>query len=614
MTHKNYPLKQLKKDIEETEQNIIRSFTINNDTNKKDFPGCEEVVEIGIEVCGKPTLLSVGFTKYFPSTLPKFYDKKNQFLGIPHRLSNGFICFTRSESLILDERYPASILLICVNKVIELLELGVKGENKDDFMQEFEVYWSGKTLLDVYANIDTSNTKLRELNLWSKTNSKNFTIISSEKNSFIENAEKNLFHVKLAEFSRYRCIYIPLKSGLTIIPPIGKEVWDYSTFKNIIFNNLSKQNYKEFQRVINRPTKLKSRLEFIIIGLPLSNGNTALFGCCMEGHLINFKSHLTKNNNRRQAHPLIQKPKGSKIYNLNVIRWNPDYLLNRTGGIPLLSRKKVLIAGLGSVGSEIALRFAKAGIGTLLVVDFDNMEPENIHRHALGSDHVFIVDDGSGINNKSKVQGIKEEINRKYPFTNVETYFSSIESLLEINKIDINTIDLIVIAIGSPNKEMIINTKLHNLVKAPPTLYTWVEPLGIGGHTLVTLNNERAGCYNCLFKADEEEPIYNRSAFAKPYQEFSKSITGCGSVFTPYNFIDSERSAILTVDAGIKVLIGQLKGNPLISWKGDNYLFREKGFETTNRYSFSVEQLEESKYLYKDHCCKVCTDEGRDNN
>ena len=67
--------------------------------------------------------------------------------------------------------------------------------------------------------------------------------------------------------------------------------------------------------------------------------------------------------------------------------------------------------------------------------------------------------------------------------------------------------------------------------------------------------------------------LYNRSAFAKPFQEFSKALTGCGSVFTPYNFLDSERSALMTVEAGIKVLMGQLEGNPLLSWKGEDTLF-----------------------------------------
>lgn len=134
--------------------------------------------------------------------------------------------------------------------------------------------------------------------------------------------------------------------------------------------------------------------------------------------------------------------------------------------------------------------------------------------------------------------------------------------------------------------------------------------MGNRGHTLVTLNGEKSGCYQCLFKDKEEMALYNRSAFAKPFQEFSKALTGCGSVFTPYNFLDSERSALMTVEAGVKVLMGQLEGNPLLSWKGEDTLFLKNGYETTSRYTFSTEELFDTRYLYKNDVCRVCSEKG----
>jgi molybdopterin-synthase adenylyltransferase len=217
-----------------------------------------------------------------------------------------------------------------------------------------------------------------------------------------------------------------------------------------------------------------------------------------------------------------------------------------------------------------------------------------------------------GLHNKPKVWGLEDEINRKYPFTEVKEYYKNIFTFFEEEEISKSNTDLFIVAIGSPNKEIMINERLHNLPDPPPTIYTWVEPLGIGGHTLLTLNKEKVGCYQCLFKPDEESPIHNRSAFAEPNQDFSKSITGCGSVFTPYNFLDSERSAMLTVEAGIKVLIGNMKGNPLLSWKGEDDLFEKYGYKTTVRYTFTAEKLNETKYSYKDKKCHICSKEGRD--
>src|SRR4051812_15960578 len=110
-------LKDIKLELNEIEQNIIRSFSILEEVDLKGYPGCNKVAEIEVEVNGETAVLTVGFPKNFPNELPRFYDKRNLFGAIPHKLSNGFLCFTRSESLILDVRYPASILLHCMMKV-----------------------------------------------------------------------------------------------------------------------------------------------------------------------------------------------------------------------------------------------------------------------------------------------------------------------------------------------------------------------------------------------------------------------------------------------------------------------------------------------------------------
>ncbi|WP_406878759.1 ThiF family adenylyltransferase [Bacillus cereus] len=606
-------LEEIKSELDEIDQNIISSFTILGEPDLKEYPGCTKIAEIEIEVCGETAILSVGFPKNFPNELPKFYDKRNLFGSIPHKLSNGFLCFTRNESLIIDARYPASIVLNCLIKIVKLLEDGIKGINKKDFMDEFEVYWQRKSMLDIFAHIDTTNSIVRELDLWStKAKNDDVIIVSAEKNHSLEKVISRFFHINVNEANNFRCIYIPLKEGTLLLPPLNDETWDFADWKKSVFFNLSEENKKEFNRLVNKPIKdIRSNLEFIIIGLPISNDNVALFGCGMNGNLFHLKSY--KNNKyKKQIHPFIAKPKDATLYNASINRWHPDHLLNRTGGNTELKDKHILIAGVGSVGSEIAMRFAKAGVKKISLVDYDTLELENIHRHALGGDQVYNLGEKTAIYNKPKVWGIKEEINRKYPFTEVVTYYKNIFTVFDEVEFNKSSVDLIIIAIGSPNKEMMINERLHKLPNPPPTIYTWVEPLGIGGHALITLNNKREGCYQCLFKSDEDSLIYNRSAFAEPFQEFTKSITGCGSVFTPYNFLDSERSAMLTVETGIKVLTGNIKGNPLLSWKGDDYLFEKYGYRKTTRYSFTNERLNETKYLYKDDKCLICSEESSD--
>ncbi|WP_349409335.1 ThiF family adenylyltransferase [Pseudalkalibacillus sp. SCS-8] len=601
-------IQKIKEELEYIDQSIINNIDLISNIDPGKYRGCETVANLSIEVNGEPTVIKVGFPNSFPNMLPMFFDKEDHFGIIPHKELDGFLCFTRSETLIIDERYPASILLNCLEKVISVVEDGVRGDNKIDFLLEFEEYWKRGVPTVLYSHIDTKNQTVRMLELWwNKLKEDSSLLIAGEKNQPLKQVIKKVFHIDIDKADRYRCIYFPLNPETFLKPPI-KEEWNFKTLKDIIFDNLTPCNERIFRKILKSPdNNVKAGIDFIVIGLPLPNENTALFGYVISGHLPNAKNKVMG-----KIHPFTLKPKDPKLLKLKIHRWHPNHMINRTGGNTLLSNKHVLIVGAGSIGSEVAIRFAKSGVGKISLIDDDVLELNNIHRHALGCDQVFDVDEKLGFYNKPKVQGIKEEINRKYPFTLVKSFPNEYMKVWEEGKIDLNEIDLVVVAIGAPNQEMLINRKMIQQNNPPPVLYTWVEPLGIGGHTLVTLNSVKEGCYQCLFKADGEQPIFNRSAFAKPFQEFSKTVTGCGSVFTPYNFMDSERTAMLTVDTGIKVLLGKLDDNPLLSWKGEIVTFKEQGFETTTRYSFSLEDLYKSRYLYKDENCIVCSIERKD--
>ena len=65
-----------------------------------------------------------------------------------------------------------------------------------------------------------------------------------------------------------------------------------------------------------------------------------------------------------------------------------------------LKRAKVLIVGVGGLGSPIALYLAAAGIGTLGIIDFDLVDESNLQRQVLyNMDQIGL----------SKVESAKEE-------------------------------------------------------------------------------------------------------------------------------------------------------------------------------------------------------------
>jgi sulfur carrier protein ThiS adenylyltransferase len=62
--------------------------------------------------------------------------------------------------------------------------------------------------------------------------------------------------------------------------------------------------------------------------------------------------------------------------------------LNRERIASRLAKSSVGIAGLGGLGSNIALALARAGVGRLLIVDFDEVEKSNLNRQAYTVDQV----------------------------------------------------------------------------------------------------------------------------------------------------------------------------------------------------------------------------------
>lgn len=76
-----------------------------------------------------------------------------------------------------------------------------------------------------------------------------------------------------------------------------------------------------------------------------------------------------------------------------------------------LKKSKVAIAGLGGLGSNIAIMLARTGIGHLLLIDFDTVEPSNLNRQHYFIKHLSMP----------KTSALKEQINDINPFITVET-------------------------------------------------------------------------------------------------------------------------------------------------------------------------------------------------
>ena len=98
-----------------------------------------------------------------------------------------------------------------------------------------------------------------------------------------------------------------------------------------------------------------------------------------------------------------------------------------------IKRAIVGIAGLGGLGSTVAMALARIGVGTLILVDFDVVEPSNLNRqqyfiHQIGMPKVEALQENiSKINPYVKVLPYNEKLDKK----NMERIFKEAAVVVE---------------------------------------------------------------------------------------------------------------------------------------------------------------------------------------
>lgn len=117
-----------------------------------------------------------------------------------------------------------------------------------------------------------------------------------------------------------------------------------------------------------------------------------------------------------------------------------------------VKKAQVAVAGLGGLGSNIAIALARLGVGYLKLIDFDVVEPSNLNRQQYFIRHI-------GMKKTEAMEGLISEIN---PFVSTTTLDQkldkdNIESLLE-------DVDIIVEAFDNPSsKALLVNTILNKM-------------------------------------------------------------------------------------------------------------------------------------------------------
>ena len=157
-----------------------------------------------------------------------------------------------------------------------------------------------------------------------------------------------------------------------------------------------------------------------------------------------------------------------------------------------LKQSSVGIAGLGGLGSNIAVSLARVGIGKLILVDFDVVEPSNLNRQQY-----FIPQIG-----KPKTEALRETLENINPFLDILDIQTRVteENIVEL----FGSVDVVVEAFDiAEMKAMFVEHVLAELPEIP--LVSGVGMAGYGENE--SLHTRQIGqLYICGDEKTEAEP------------------------------------------------------------------------------------------------------------
>ena len=116
------------------------------------------------------------------------------------------------------------------------------------------------------------------------------------------------------------------------------------------------------------------------------------------------------------------------------------------------STATVAVCGLGGLGSNIAIALARAGIGKLLLIDFDRVDITNLHRQQYKANQIGCY----------KAEALAENLSEIAPYTEIQTVTAKITE--ENFAVLLKDADIVCEAFdNAESKAMIVNGVLEQL-------------------------------------------------------------------------------------------------------------------------------------------------------
>lgn len=596
--HKNILSSYYKDKTEKAVNHLKRSYSlIDCGINEDDVPLAiqsdkqyNKFYKIKINRLSKVFTLILAFPESFPDTFPKLYLSKKDYqeiYPIPHIDKNRFICTKDSNVVSLSDKKPGEAAEELIEIAAEIIERGIKGENKEDFIKEFLAYWddeSNDTLLSLFYPLkDCKQLYLFKL---SKIFFNCRFILSESKEKLVKWLIP--FDIKI-DNGISKVLYIPLSEFNPFSLKENKDLLE------ILKNSPNRKYIEIVEKYFNDDIN-----NCIIISSFFLDSKRILFGWQHKRLRLEQFKGFRKNHIPLNIRLTDSKTKNLPIEKIRIVRLDKERIFKRGGTIINFLKKdtNITLLGCGSLGSFLAMSLSRCGISNLVLIDNEILSPENTPRHLCGFSEAS--------QQMKKVDAVKKRLTEHFPYLDCQVHNSDFLQLLKEKKISFAKCDLLIVAIGNLALERRINFLQRKGEINCPIIYLWIEPFGVGGHVLY-IHPDNDGCYECCFDINGNF-LYS---IARSEETFQKRESGCQSTFLPYSSLHSEQFISIACKSIIKILEKELNKSMLFTWIGDIEEFESLNFRINSDYdarsSFSIVE----RRILPNKLCNICVKKGQ---
>jgi sulfur-carrier protein adenylyltransferase/sulfurtransferase len=469
-----------------------------------------------------------------------------EFLTWPHVEEDGVLCL-HSDAATWNIREPVGVVQTLFQWASELVTACILSENQSDFIEEFNSYWGwaasdgGKRIKSL---LSLDNPVNRKIAVW---RGKTQDIVG-----------ETPLQIKKWLTQRFSKNY-KAADGQGMLIWLGKMPIPryYPRTANDLLRLLGEIPTVLTNHIIDQPEELT-----LILASVTSNG-IALAGISIQRRRHNdIRGRRVDSFNRgfRPGHvpsslvPARYFTSHAALSRHAVDRIDHSWIHGRDTDPDAVTIKngRVIIIGCGSLGGPVAVSLAQAGVGSIVLIDPDDLNAANISRHPLGTDDI----------GNNKAEALAAKLLLRFPHLKISAISRRIqEAASEYAENFKNSV--VINATGDWAALVFLETYLRSFDNTTKFFTCWLEANASAGHAI--FSPAGGPSVSCAFSSTGES-VFRVSCW--PENTASRE-PACGAAFSPYGAADTLNSVSLTADLAIDLVCNRVQAAEHRIWVGE---------------------------------------------